>query len=173
MNLDRTIQEWIHSHQQPSLHHFASGLSQVTSPRAVILWAALSAIILWFLRRRRDAASLFLGTILGCALITPLKILFHRTRPIYGLMIHSYSFPSGHALASTIFFCLLAASAGRIDLHHRTLYGLLALILILLVGASRIYLRVHWPSDVIGGYFFGTIFLCLWEGILFRHADKH
>jgi len=162
MNLDKVILQWAQSHRTPPLDLFMKAVSGVTSVERVTLWAALLGILLWISRRRNEGLVLFLGTALGGWLSVPLKNLFHRHRPPLGLAIHTASFPSGHAMGSTLFFGLLAAALGRLDPHRRAAYDGLALGIILLVGCSRVYLGVHWPSDVLGGYFFGGLFLSVW-----------
>ncbi len=94
-----------------------------------------------------------------------LKDLFARARPLEPLLgpARGYSFPSGHALVSTTFYGLLAYIAWR-DLKHPLLrYGIpvLLALLVLAIGLSRIYLRVHYTSDVLAGYSLGIVWLVL------------
>lgn len=93
------------------------------------------------------------------------KNLFQRDRPDHPLVngITNYSFPSGHAMMSIAFYGLLIWLLGRHLRQHKIqelVIGFLIL-LILLIGFSRIYLRVHYPSDVIAGYSFGIGWLWL------------
>jgi undecaprenyl-diphosphatase len=86
-----------------------------------------------------------------------LKLLFHRARPepFFGMVAPtSYSFPSGHALYSVRFYGTLAVITGtRLrSLTVRLIGWVVAVSLILLIGISRIYLGVHYPSDVLAGY---------------------
>jgi undecaprenyl-diphosphatase len=85
-----------------------------------------------------------------------LKHTFHRARPIgfFGISPSSYSFPSGHALGSLCFYGVLAAilSARVRGRAARFCIWIAASILVTLIGFSRIYLGVHYPSDVIAGY---------------------
>jgi len=92
-----------------------------------------------------------------------LKHAFHRTRPtaFFGALPHSYSFPSGHALFSFCFYGVLAGlSAGRTRSQPaRILIWTLAAVLVTAIGLSRIYLGVHYPSDVIAGYLAATLWV--------------
>lgn len=111
--------------------------------------------------RKRSTAFLLGGAVVtGTLLSTVLKTTFARPRPeLTGVVkIFTYSFPSGHALVSAVTFltigAVLAASAERSSL--RLFYVGLAISLTLLVGATRVYLGVHYPTDVIGGWSLGA-----------------
>jgi undecaprenyl-diphosphatase len=94
-----------------------------------------------------------------------LKQLVHRVRPEYAsdyLHGHTFSFPSGHAMQSTIAFIMLVFVASAVSpwwrKHQRPLFAV-AVLLVLLISFSRVYLGVHYPSDVIGGVVAGTAWL--------------
>ncbi len=96
-----------------------------------------------------------------------LKPLFARSRPdLWPTLITetSYSFPSGHALGSTVLYGMIAYLLGRhFPQYQRWFYGA-AIVLVTLISFSRLYLGVHWPSDVIAGI--GIGFLWLMVGVL-------
>jgi membrane-associated phospholipid phosphatase len=105
-------------------------------------------------------------------LMSLLKVGFHRTRPIDPLLFKAagYSFPSGHALMSVCFYGLLIYLIWH---HVRTpwkkwTWTIALVLLILLIGASRIYFRVHYASDVIAGYSLGVAWLILSLSIVKR-----
>jgi undecaprenyl-diphosphatase len=110
---------------------------------------------------RRVAATLAAAVIGIPPLVVLLKPLYARPRPdvvAHLDFVDSSSFPSGHALAASIFFGTLALIASRIvldDLHRAAIVGS-ASIMIVLVALSRVYLGVHYPSDVVGGVLVGT-----------------
>jgi undecaprenyl-diphosphatase len=115
------------------------------------------AILAFLLLHRSRAAALLAITMVGAAaLVTVLKLAFHRARPVpfYGASPQSFSFPSGHALGSFCFYGALATvlsdrlSKGR----ARAGLWLAAAFLIAMIGLSRVYLGVHYPTDVIAGY---------------------
>lgn len=115
------------------------------------------AVLLW--RSRPGAARWLALTMAGGTLLNlALKQVFAAPRPDllpHLDVVHSYSFPSGHAAGNMIFFGALAMLAGR-----RTAFGLAALI-IALIGISRVWLGVHWPSDVLAGWVEGLGWLAL------------
>jgi undecaprenyl-diphosphatase len=120
----------------------------------------LSAVIVFALWRsgHRHRAILFTIAMTGALLVDEaLKLTFRRARPQpffdYPLP-HSYSFPSGHALFSVVFFGTLAAliSPGLHAKWKRALLWAAAALLAAIIGFSRVYLGVHYPTDVIAGY---------------------
>ena len=106
---------------------------------------------------RKTAAALFVVAVAGGeALLGALKLVFHRPRPpvFFGLEEPaSYSFPSGHAMLSVCFFGMAAAIVtARSGTRHRAWIWTGAAAASLLIGISRIYLGMHYPSDVLAGY---------------------
>jgi undecaprenyl-diphosphatase len=132
--------------------------------QAVLLVVAGGAVIWMFLSRaRRDGLRILIG-MAGAELLMPiLKVEFHRQRPepFFGEVApNSYSFPSGHALLSFCCYGLLAMVAGsHLRGRRRRLVRIGAVVLILAIGISRVYLGVHHATDVIAGYLVGTIWL--------------
>jgi undecaprenyl-diphosphatase len=98
-----------------------------------------------------------------------LKLIFSRLRPTDPLLaeVKGFSFPSGHAMSAMTFYGLLLYLVYRYIKHPVLKWGLIVVLslLILLIGLSRIYLRVHYPSDVIAGFSMGVIWLviALWS----------
>jgi undecaprenyl-diphosphatase len=116
------------------------------------------AVIIFLRLKWKRAAVLFALTMAGeIVLDLTLKGFFRRPRPeaLYGYALPlSFSFPSGHALGSFCFYGILAwlVAARLKNPAGKTLVWVLASALILSIGFSRIYLGVHYPSDIIGGY---------------------
>jgi membrane-associated phospholipid phosphatase len=120
----------------------------------------------YFIRRRKwFALKTFAVAFSSLLLMFGLKALFNRSRPISPLLgeVAGLSFPSGHAFMSFTFFGLLIYVVyQRVD-HKLVKWMLICLLLTItfLVGMSRIYLRVHYPSDVMAGFAIGTMWLIL------------
>ncbi len=129
---------------------------------AVLALVTLFAIgYLLTLRRMADALMLLAATLGGTAISEGLKVGFSRPRP--DLVAHivettSMSFPSGHAMLSAVTYLTLGALIARTQ-ERRDLRGYVlgaAILLTLLIGISRIYLGVHWPTDVLAGWCLGA-----------------
>jgi undecaprenyl-diphosphatase len=118
----------------------------------------------WLLLERRNRAALWLVLWAAGAMLlnSVLKALFARARPDlveHLVVVVTPSFPSGHALLSAAIYPMLASVTSR-ELARPALrrYPIaLAVVLMLLIGISRIYLGVHWPSDVLAGWFIGSL----------------
>ena len=122
---------------------------------------ATAVVALALLRRRADALIMLLGAI-PVVLGVLLKEVIGRSRPdlfIIGLEPSSMSFPSGHSLFAMIFGGLLIYIVGEMvgSVKIRRAIQVALVLVILAIGASRVYLGVHWPSDVVGGYLFGVL----------------
>lgn len=124
----------------------------------------MSMAVLFILHRRKPALVLALVMAGAIVLENALKYAFHRSRPVSLLMTapESYSFPSGHAIFSVCFYVATAAfctskftgCAGRAGLWT------CVIMLVIAIGLSRIYLGIHYPSDVIAGYLIAGFWLC-------------
>ena len=127
-----------------------------------LVFLTLAAVIYLLLRRRhRTALFVFLAVGGGQLLSSLLKLGFDRPRPDlvpHGMTVYTASFPSGHAMMAAVTYLTLGALLARTETRRRlkAYIMLLALLLTLLIGISRVYLGVHWPSDVLGGWIAGS-----------------
>lgn len=134
--------------------------------------AVMAALYLALARHAGAALYLILCASGGALLSTGAKALIGRSRPdeIYQAMpAFSASFPSGHALASAVFYLTLGALLARVQERRRVKAFLVgaAVWMTLLVGVTRIYLGVHWTTDVIAGWTLGAAWAALcWCGLL-------
>ena len=151
--LDTQVLAWVGGHRSAALTTFFTkytGLGQwfVLAAAAVVAIAALTASA-----RRREAAFLFTVMVAELLLNLALKSAFARSRPPSGeALVHAggYAFPSGHAMASATFALALVVIAW--PTRWRVPAALLAAAFALLMGASRVYLGVHWLTDVLAGW---------------------
>lgn len=153
---DDRVRTAIHAHASPALTAAMRGITHLGDPLTLIAFCAIGFIAFWNKGWRRGSAWLALTMAGAVVLDVTLKLAFHRARPepFFVAAPRSYSFPSGHALGS---FCFYATLAGLIvhrsrDRAVRALVGIGAALLIAAIGFSRIYLGVHYPTDVIAGY---------------------
>jgi membrane-associated phospholipid phosphatase len=156
-HFDQVTRNAIHEFASPAITNAMRGLSFLGS--TISLTLGTIGIVLWFLYRKwKREAKLFAITMIGASLLnTTLKLAFKRPRPIpyFNLSIpETYSFPSGHSLASCCFFGALAALVStRLESKRaRTILWTFAVCMFLLIGLSRIYLGVHYTTDVIAGF---------------------
>lgn len=111
--------------------------------------------------KRRSAAFLLVAVMSGLVLSFALKAGFDRPRPNlvpHGSYVYTTSFPSGHAMLSAVTFLTLGAVLAQSQRRRRlkVYLILLALVITLAVGVSRVYLGVHWPTDVLAGWVVGA-----------------
>ena len=162
---DERLRELVNGIATPGLTDLMVFASVWGAPRRLAILAAV-AIGAFLARGWRRGAMLVFVTLAGAGLLdTGLKLLYGRARPS-AFFDHypapgSYSFPSGHALFAMAFFgglaVLLWGRLGRRALRVATV--LAALALVLLIGFSRIYLGVHYPTDVVGGWAAGLVWV--------------
>jgi undecaprenyl-diphosphatase len=134
----------------------------------VVLVSLVAATIVYLLLSGERAAALFVFASVagGQVLSSTLKLGIDRPRPDivpHLADVHTLSFPSGHAMLSAVTFLTLGALAARIAPKRRLkiFFILLAVIATLAVGISRVYLGVHWPSDVVAGWCAGAAWAML------------
>ena len=150
---DVAILTKLHSHATPLLDTIVKILTQLGGALFIVAIVLLLAAL--FYRRKDFQSARLLVFIAGGAGVINffLKLFFQRDRPsLWDALVleHSYSFPSGHAMASSAF----AFSMMLIFRHSKWRWLVVALgsIYVLLVGVSRVYLGVHYPSDILAGW---------------------
>lgn len=123
-------------------------------------------VILRLLKERRKLFFFIIGLIGSGLFYNLLKLIFHRQRPeaVFSLIVQNgYSFPSGHAVMAVVFYGLIGYILLKNIKHWRSklLLAILIIGLILLVGFSRVYLGVHWTTDILAGWLLGLALLIL------------
>jgi len=164
--VDSTIASWFHAHLSDSWTHVMLAVSAANGIGASALWSVLFAALLARIREWYWILTLALGTLGGAAINVMLKDAYERSRPHFDdalVTIGTYSFPSGHTAAATIFYGTLAAflvtryRAPRI----RVAIVLVAVAMVVLVAISRMYLGAHYLSDVVAAAASSTVWLVL------------
>lgn len=120
-----------------------------------------------------NAALIATATISGSLIGQTLKLSFARARPTivpHFVEIHSLSFPSGHATNSAVVFLTLGSMLAQVqDTRSTRIYVVaIAILLTILIGISRVYNGVHWPTDVIAGWAIGGSWALFWWVIAYR-----
>lgn len=167
---DEMIVDWVRNRQGVVLDWLSLAGAALGSGVAAWVVLGIASVSLWLSRHHLSVALLWIAVFGGRILSGELKALFDRPRPapvdwqleIFGSPIEfpaSPSFPSGHAVTSVVVFGTLAYLIIRLEptVRMRRWTLSLAALLILLIGLSRIYLGVHYPSDVLAGYLAGFV----------------
>lgn len=157
---DNSISMFFYHLRSPLLTSIMQFFSFIGMDGILVLSVLIPLFFLW--KKRKYEAILFSIMIgMGVVLNTLLKLITQRPRPTFAPLAieHSLSFPSGHSMNSFIFFMTIAYFYYHFT--HRKKRSLIAFfiatVIILCIGISRIYLGVHYPSDVLGGYVAGLL----------------
>jgi len=172
-SLDEAVRSWVHQFASPGMTRTMNAIS-LLGYNVLIVEMVIAFVVFAKLRWRRAAVWLAVAMTGALLLDLALKYAYHRPRPtaFFGVAPSSYSFPSGHALCSLCFYGVLAGllSARIKSTAWRVAVWTAAAVLIVAIGLSRIYLGVHYPSDVLAGYLAATV----WVGtvIVLDHVRK-
>lgn len=158
---DDSVLLWMNSHASPMLTGFALDVTALGAGTVVWLVVIVASVYLWVSKHRWSAALLWVS-ILGSGLINAtMKLFFNRPRPQLFPWRVPYaglsSFPSGHSMTSMVCYATLAYLITRLEPNRflrRFTFGLAAL-MIVMIGLSRLYLGVHYPTDVLAGFTMG------------------
>jgi undecaprenyl-diphosphatase len=162
--LNRDVLLWIHTFSSPFWDTVALTLTWLGSGVGVtILMLIMMSLFLYF-KRTIDAVTLAVLVIGGGILTTILKVAFRQIRPeVFPPLVKevNFSFPSGHSMISFTFWGFLAAWLVLQDLKApwRWVIGVCCLGMAALVALTRLYLGVHWPTDVIAGVLVATVWV--------------
>jgi undecaprenyl-diphosphatase len=175
---DRDLLAWVRAQtggQDPAAEALRSlmiGMTVIGKGVWLGCFAAASFLYLWLLGKRKLAISLGLGTASVMLLSPAIKFVVDRPRPqvVEHLVgVSSQSFPSGHAMKSAFVALIIAAMLSRTRPNPpKTAILAAGVAFTLLVGISRIHLGVHWPSDVLAGWAFGS----LWALLVFEAGTR-
>jgi membrane-associated phospholipid phosphatase len=152
----------IHQWANPVLDQIMLSITSLCDPEFVVIIVMLTTA--WFLWRRKltEVTILTLACFGALILNEGMKLLFSRPRPtLWPSLLHetTFGFPSGHALGSIVLYGLLAYFYASYRPHHAKGIYLCSVLLIGSIGFSRLYLGVHYPTDIIAGYIMGWLWL--------------
>jgi len=164
--VDMQLAQWFHAHSTPYLTEIMLAITHLHDPLPVTVAVALLAGYLAAKRNWYWLACLGLTVPFGMLLNVLMKVSFHRVRPSFDipiLMVSGYSFPSGHVVGATLVYGILAAmlSAQIGAWRWRVTLVLLAFAMVVLVALTRMYLGVHYLSDVLAAFAEGLAWLTL------------
>ena len=161
---DRAVETGMQNIRQPALTTLLTTVTKIGGFAGMASLASVVAAIL-FIRKERASAVFILVTVAGGELLNlGLKAIFARARPDLALAIYKatgYSYPSGHAMGSCITFGAISYIVLRQPWKWRVKSAVLAfaVTMVVLIGLSRIYLGVHWTSDILGAWSAATVWL--------------
>lgn len=156
---DAPIMLAIHQYRTPWLNTLMLWISEYGLPPSRLVLAV--GVWLWFRKHRRTAFALVFSDMGSIILGTMVKPVFTRQRPtlITPLeKLHDFSFPSGHTLAAVTLYGMIAYLGWQ---NRRYLWALVCAIPLLLISLSRVYLGVHYPSDILGAMALGIAWIAL------------
>ena len=171
--LDTAILIWLHHFATPTLNRIATVLTNLGGPGVIVGVTLITALILYAQHRRRAMTMLLLG-VGGTAIINlVLKTAFARLRPDLWVQVvteKSFSFPSGHAMITSALALTIILMLWHTRWRWYALIG--GIIYAGVIGLTRVYLGVHYPTDVLGGWLVSFIWVIIVNEVLTR-ANLH
>ena len=166
---DAVVFSWLARIETPTLTTAMRGVTLLGDGTTLLILSALGVVLCWSKGHRRAALLIVAAGVGAAVLTTGLKLAFTRERPESSLRLvlaSSYAFPSGHSMASAACYGAFAVTLGQRLPGLRLLALVSSAALVLLVGFSRVYLRVHFPSDVLAGWLLGVAWLTWLRSVL-------
>lgn len=157
---DVAVLEWMKTHHSDTMTRLMTELTFLGTGTVVLVIVGVSALFLWHTEHKLSARLLLFAVGGSILLNNLLKLVFQRQRPtVFDWQTHavSLSFPSGHAMSATVCYGTVAYLVIRLQKRRLSRYitGLAAVLMILGICTTRLYLGVHYPTDVIGGIIAG------------------
>ncbi len=156
-DLDTFIYNIIIKMQSDSVTQIFKAITFLASTK-FILCLNIIALIIYIIKKRGYLLLIPVNSIFSVVSNNLIKFLIKRPRPdVLRLVTETnYSYPSGHAMISVLFYGTIITLLNRNNIKYRKIINIILMLIILLVGVSRIYLGVHYASDIIGGYLIST-----------------
>lgn len=177
-DFDTAIYNFIISFKHPFITNMFKAITFLASP----LFLIILSIILFFIFKNKKYGLLSLINLIIVTLVNQiLKFIFVRPRPFEWMLIEEtgYSFPSGHAMVSMGFYGMLIFLIWQTNITKtkKKIWTIILTIIILLIGISRMYLGVHYASDIIGGFTLSLSYLIIATSMVtyylkYKHSKK-
>jgi len=178
--LDEAVMRWVHSHATPRLSQTAMEVTALGNSSTLLMVVLVASLFLWVAEHRWSVVLLQLSMLGVTVLNVALKSAFNRPRPnVFPWVVDNVklaSFPSGHAMTAAVVYLTVAYLVMRLTprraLRNLTLAS--AILLVVLIGLSRIYLGVHYPTDVLAGWIAGFVWatFCALGIEMIRHRRR-
>jgi undecaprenyl-diphosphatase len=177
VGFDNRLISLIQGQENATLTPFMKFFTDIGSGLPITIITIVIMVVLYAVLKFRWELLFFIGVVVGSALLNVvLKLVFHRARPIVHRIVEAngYSFPSGHSMAAFTLYGVLCFLSWK---HTRGAFARVMLIacgciIIVAIGVSRIYLGVHYPSDVVGGYLASGTWLAVSIGLFQRFMER-
>jgi undecaprenyl-diphosphatase len=171
---DEPIRKWVLAHQTPAARDTFLVITRVAAPSVIIPCTAALAAWLWRERGLSIAAAMVMSPAVALGIFSGVKRIYRRKRPEGGARLHelTYAFPSGHSAASAAVFGTASYILWREGMLQRGVAEAVSGVGTLLVGVSRVYLDVHWTTDVLGGWAVGGLVAAMSAAVYERVRTK-
>lgn len=170
--IDVSLQSFVDAHESPAATRFFNGITFLGSH--LFLIPAYLILIAIYLNKKRKRAALNITAVglSSTAILFLLKEIFKRHRPDNPLIqgVNGFSFPSGHSFSSFTFYGVIIYLIWRGEMQQwkKMVLTVLLILLASIIAYSRVYLRVHYPSDIIAGFCLSIVWLILSFAVLTR-----
>jgi undecaprenyl-diphosphatase len=160
---DTSVLVRVHRYASPALDRAALEITALGAGLVVVMLLGVASVLLWISRHRYSVLLLWVAVVGATLLNTVMKAVYDRPRPSVFPWRTPYaeaaSFPSGHSTTAVAAYATLAYLVARLSPTRRLKWATIgvAVVVILLIGLSRVYLGVHYPSDVLAGFLSGFV----------------
>lgn len=171
--IDTEVYEFIYASESFITTALMLGFTQVGEVLSMVVLSLIMITILMLYKLKFHTLFLIVAMLASSILVPVTKNTFDRERPslLRLIDITGFSFPSGHAMGSTIFFESLMVIIKNSGLRSKSLLYAICAFLILMISSSRVYLGVHYPTDVIAGIIGGTMVVIATGMIFHKRLD--
>lgn len=154
-SFDHWVQSWIQASANPQLTQILIQFTKLASPTATVIWVLIFSSILIFRHKIKDAAYIVTTFSCGGIFLSVVKLLIARPRPVMRIVQeNTYSFPSGHTFGVILLALTICSLIAPLFPKTKNFIYMLAIAFAIFIPFSRIYLLVHYPTDILGGIFF-------------------